>query len=235
MQGWNSSGGVISIAANAPVTITPQNSSQPALAVKGAASQTANLQEWQNSAGTAVLKIGADGSVRGNGTFGAWGGAYSQFDTNGNPTFKYLMGYNVTAGGYYTEPSEVKLTVKAANLQTADLQQWQNVNGIVFAKVDASGNIGVGAGTTALTYGLDIFTGSARIWNGVTGAGQTGTLYLGDGSLTKAYGSGWAFAGGLVTTGGYGISSNGNLDAGGTTLGYGRLSVNTGTTTTTIG
>ena len=126
---------------SAAINVKPGSTSTLGIVVRGLTSQSADLQQWQDNSGTSVLKIGADGSVRGNGTFGAWGGAYSQFDTNGNPTFKYLMGYNVTAGGYYTEPSEVKLTVRAANLQTADLQQWQNSSGAVLAEITASGSL----------------------------------------------------------------------------------------------
>jgi hypothetical protein len=46
---------------------TPSASAKPVV-VRGAASQTANLQEWQNSAGTVMGRINADGSVMfGNG------------------------------------------------------------------------------------------------------------------------------------------------------------------------
>jgi hypothetical protein len=143
--GYNIFGGDVRIGTSSyfdsELSLSPRIVSEKGLVVRGLASQTADLQQWQDNSGTSVLKIGADGSVRGNGTFGAWGGAYSQFDTNGNPTFKYLMGYNVTAGGYYTEPSEVKLTVRAANLQTADLQQWQNSSGAVLAEITVSGSL----------------------------------------------------------------------------------------------
>ena len=37
------------------------------LTVKGAASQTANLQEWQNSAGTVLASINASGQLELNG------------------------------------------------------------------------------------------------------------------------------------------------------------------------
>jgi len=203
-------------------TVLVQNGSASGigLVVKGTASQTAKLQEWQNSAGTVV----ASTSVEGNGYFQANLNAAS-----------IGAGNNIGGASLTASPWSAVTTVSIIRgypSQTGDLTQWQNSSGTVVAKVNAAGNIGIGAGTTALSYGLDVFTGSARIWNGITGAGQTGTLYLGDGSLTKSYGSGWELYGALVTTGGYGISSNANLDAGGTTLGYGRLSVNTGATTT---
>lgn len=44
-------------------TVTANTSSSKGLIVKGAASQSANLQEWQDSSGTAVASVLADGSV----------------------------------------------------------------------------------------------------------------------------------------------------------------------------
>jgi hypothetical protein len=43
-------------------TITSSTSSTKGLVIKGAASQSANLQEWQSSNGTVVAAISADGS-----------------------------------------------------------------------------------------------------------------------------------------------------------------------------
>jgi hypothetical protein len=45
------------------VTIAPNNSGIVGLLVKGAASQSANLQEWQNSAGTVLTSVSAAGGV----------------------------------------------------------------------------------------------------------------------------------------------------------------------------
>lgn len=44
-------------------TITASSSSTKGLVVKGAASQSANLQEWQNSSGTVVAYISASGAL----------------------------------------------------------------------------------------------------------------------------------------------------------------------------
>lgn len=44
-------------------TITSSSSSAKPLIVKGASSQTANLQEWQNSSGTAVAYVDASGAL----------------------------------------------------------------------------------------------------------------------------------------------------------------------------
>ena len=63
IQGWNGAGGSISFANALPIIITPQSASTVVLAIKGAASQTANLQEWQNNSGTVLAKIDKDGII----------------------------------------------------------------------------------------------------------------------------------------------------------------------------
>jgi hypothetical protein len=62
IQGWNGGGGNIAFANATPITITPQSASVQSLVVKGAASQTANLQEWQNSSAAILAKIDALGN-----------------------------------------------------------------------------------------------------------------------------------------------------------------------------
>jgi len=255
--------------AGASLVIATGNAGSQGLIVKGAASQTANLQEWQDSAAVVRTQISPSGvltlrpvayaanqsaGIEITDTTNSWSTAKIRLvsDGAGNPRLGIfapsvaIENISVQGGsvGIRTAAPLAILHVSTAGAasigtimqgaasQSANLQEWQNSAGTILAKVNAAGNIGIGSGTTALSYGLDVFTGSARIWNGITGAGQTGTLYLGDGSLTKSYGAGWEINGGLVTSGGYGISSTANLDAGGTTLGYGRLSVNTGATTT---
>lgn len=51
----------------APQTIQTGAAGNPGLIVRGAASQTANLQEWQNSAGTAVATVSSNGAFTGSG------------------------------------------------------------------------------------------------------------------------------------------------------------------------
>lgn len=43
-----------------PVTLTNTNAAQIPLSIVGAAAQSANLQEWQNSAANSILEVGAD-------------------------------------------------------------------------------------------------------------------------------------------------------------------------------
>ncbi|GAC1356050.1 MAG: hypothetical protein NVSMB4_16940 [Acidimicrobiales bacterium] len=56
---------------NARLSVTSGVASVKALVVQGAASQTANLQEWQNSAGTVLFSIASDGLPAFAGTVGS--------------------------------------------------------------------------------------------------------------------------------------------------------------------
>jgi hypothetical protein len=95
------------------VVVAPSSSSV-ALTAKGATSQSANLQEWQNSSGYVYAKI----------------------DSYGNFTFNTAANVINGASASYTP-----LTIKGTASQTANLQEWQNSGGTVLAKVDASGNV----------------------------------------------------------------------------------------------
>ena len=90
--------------------------------VRARASQTGNLQEWQNSSGTILSRIGSDGRARIGGSNG--------------------IGTGITAsalGAGSIDPSWTVITVKGAASQTANLQEWQDSAGTVLAKVDQTG------------------------------------------------------------------------------------------------
>jgi hypothetical protein len=112
----------------AQLTVTNQTAANVGLIVKGTTSQTANLQEWQNSAGTIVAKINQVGSaVFGNATINAAG--------------------NLNA--YASTTTTIPMVVRGAASQTADLQQWQDSTGAISAKVDFAGFV------TASAYSLN--------------------------------------------------------------------------------
>lgn len=93
------------------------------LIVSGVASQSANLQEWRNSAGTVLAYVISDGSFVTRGAL--IGGQYS-----GTAIFG-VQGYSA---------SNVVAIVKGVASQTANLQEWQNSSGTVIARVDKDGN-----------------------------------------------------------------------------------------------
>jgi hypothetical protein len=111
-------------------TFTPAATTGIPLIIKGLSSQTADLQQWQDSTGTAVLaKIYANGAI---------------LTTNGITTGSSLFG-GVSYNGF-SNPSGITniptLVVKATASQTSSLQEWQNSDSTtILAKVDSTGSI----------------------------------------------------------------------------------------------
>jgi len=141
--------------AGTALLVKTNNAGGKPLIAQGAASQTANLQEWQNSAGTVLSKINSDGS------FQTGGGAWTKIDTTYGQvairTDGSLLGSLSVGTG---SPSLVGIVVRGAASQTADLQQWQNSSGTVLAQVDKDGNVNttksfVQSGTIGTTYAID--------------------------------------------------------------------------------
>jgi hypothetical protein len=92
--------------------------------IRGVASQTANLQEWQNSAGSILALVDAYGGA----AFG------------GNNALSSSLGVQ-TAGN----AAQRGIVVRGAASQTANLQEWQNSAGTVLANVTSAGNLVSGA------------------------------------------------------------------------------------------
>jgi hypothetical protein len=129
-----------------------QSATAVGLTIKAASSQSANLQEWQNSSGTVLAKVQSNGvidtsqyinmSTSGNAGI-AVGGIYRIRMTNGNTRVQSSNGAITT------------LTVEGVASQTANLQEWQNSSGTVLASVNASGQfVGDGSQLTGLTTAL---------------------------------------------------------------------------------
>jgi hypothetical protein len=105
------------------------------IVVRGAVSATANLQEWQNSAGTANTYITSGGKI---------------FSTS-NTVLSFLYAQYVMAGvgetfvsgttSYFKtiDASTIGIIVRATASQTANLQEWQNSAAGVLASVNSSG------------------------------------------------------------------------------------------------
>ena len=105
------------------VAVSPTSSTKTVV-VRGAPSQTASLQEWQNSSGTALSWIQANGvayfpyAAIGGGPFGS-----TQFSVSSQSA------------------TNKALVVVAAAAQSANLQEWQNSSGTNLSKLDAAGNL----------------------------------------------------------------------------------------------
>jgi hypothetical protein len=99
--------------------------------IRGAASQTANLQEWQNSAGSLVANMSPAG------TLVLYGSGITSGDHRVGTATYYSASLNVSA----RSATEIGAVVRGFTSQSANLQEWQNSAGTVRAKVDSSGNI----------------------------------------------------------------------------------------------
>ena len=128
------------------------------LVIQGAASQTANLQEWQNSAGTALASVDAAGKVISNAL-----AAVPVVSGAGN-SLTIAAGSGVTSGAggslilqagiQATSGGDGKVIVKQVAGQTGNLQEWQNSAGTALASVSAAGNFSLtGTGTISIPFG----------------------------------------------------------------------------------
>jgi hypothetical protein len=104
---------------NAATAIVP-------LAIRGAAGQSVNLQEWQNSAGGTVVRFSSDGQF----VAGQQVTAQSGLDVTGGGN-----GLRSIAGGTAVIP----IVSKGASGQSANLQEWQNSGGTALASISSAG------------------------------------------------------------------------------------------------
>ena len=175
------------------LSVTPFNNTTIGIVVRGAASQSLSLQEWQNNAGTALASIQAGGSLRISGSMGYVGGSGSQlvFQSGNNSAYFTVTS---TAGSY---PS---LQVIGISTQTSDLQQWRG-SAVILSGINSAGQIYAGttasingSTTTAITSAaytsatVAVFTygGTSLVQAGqrVTVASVTGGTYNGTWTVT---------------------------------------------------
>ena len=145
---------------------TSASASNVVLIAKGSASQTANLQEWQNSAGTVLAKVDANGDITlpngistSNGVLTATGLSSSYAVGIGLARATGNANLAVTTGS----TTNVGILVRGVASQTADLQQWQNNSGGVLAKTDTVGS----------------FTGTSFNASGYVSTNSSGGTYTG--------------------------------------------------------
>ena len=144
--------GTLSLGTNRNISGTPtylfvqsQGATDIGAVIKGHASQTANLLEFQNSGGTAVTFFNASGGLT------ATEGVVSTLYSGGKMTTGTLGYYNATT----FSAAVIPIVVRGVASQTADLQQWQNSAGTVLAKITASGALDA----TAITVNGSTITG----------------------------------------------------------------------------
>jgi hypothetical protein len=158
--GGGSSSGVLSVYTGSASGI--------GLSVRAATSQTANLQEWQNSGGTVLSRVSSSGQIVSDqqGYFGSGAASIS------NARFNVATGSSSVLG----------LVVRGAASQSADLLQIQNSGGTAIASISSTGAFttsgavravalqgtsdGLSAITTSSNRNLQLFSATTSIGGG---------------------------------------------------------------------
>ena len=113
--GGTSANNILAVRANVATNVP--------LIVSGAASQTANLQEWQNSAGTVLASINSSGDITTSAAIFAGTSTWFTATSNIRPLNANVIGQ----------------VIRGQASQVSDLQQWQNSAGTVLANVNSAG------------------------------------------------------------------------------------------------
>jgi hypothetical protein len=155
---FGSSAAIQSSSVNAKVSIFTVFPATPGLIIKAAASQTANLQEWQNASSVVKSKILADGSLFvGGGSYTKIDSTYGQVVIRDTP----LLG-SLTVGTGAT--SVIGLVIKGVASQTANLQEWQDSAGTVLSRIESGGAVNISPTSTPNGYSLYVIgAGSSGI------------------------------------------------------------------------
>jgi hypothetical protein len=140
------------------------------LIVRGFASQSANLQQWQNDAGGVLMAVDAFGNLMVN-----------LLKTTGNLT-RMALNANASAQGNVlfdaTGAGNIPLVARGAASQTADLQQWNDSANVVLAQITPGAWLGI-ANTPAVpasnraTGGYLYAEAGALKWRGSAGTVTT--------------------------------------------------------------
>jgi hypothetical protein len=110
------------------------------IVIRGASSQSVNLQEWQNNAGTVIASIGPAGSITttSNITQSASGRTF----IGGAADYDAFLNVNTPTA------TRQGLVVRANASQSANIQEWQNSAGTVLSGINAAGQIHAGTTTS---------------------------------------------------------------------------------------
>ena len=202
-------------------TITSSSASVKGLVVKGASSQTANLQEWQNSSGTVIASIDLAGrlsispSSSGSNIITATGSTttfsvnqYGSINVVGTATSSFGDLFTGTQVGISTKGS-IGLVVRGVASQTVNLQEWQNSAGTVLGQIDSAGNLNF---LNRIAYLNQVYVGTgsylgASMHNVAGGAGEIRLILKGTTSQTADLQQ-WQNSAGTVLSS---INSNGSL------------------------
>lgn len=104
-------------------TVKPVSSNQIGLTVQGLNSQSADLQEWQDSTATWRARVGSTGDIVTKGYVGAGG-----------------MSFAAAVSAAALNSTSPAMLARGVSGQSANLQEWQNSAATVLAKVGNNGS-----------------------------------------------------------------------------------------------
>ena len=112
--------------ASSPNIIIGQTTTTIPLTIRAIASQSVSLQQWQNSSSSTVASISTSG----------------YFSTAGYVSIGSITQVSTTALNInIINPSNKGIVIRAANSQTANLQEWQTSTGTNLGWIDKDGSI----------------------------------------------------------------------------------------------
>jgi hypothetical protein len=157
-NGLSNNTGFWTINNNGNAAFTARSATIVPMTLKGAASQSVNLTEWQDSTGTVLSRVDSTGSVIAN----------------------ILRTNNARLGDWFSAPSgtwatssvsntasTVALILKGAASQSANLQEWQNSAGTVVSSITSGGTF------TALN-GIQVNSTDNNIAGSISTTGEAG-------------------------------------------------------------
>lgn len=165
----NTGGATTDVAPNlngAILSAVSTGAGNPVAVFRGVASQTADLQQWQDTNATVVSRVSATGDVILSGSMVAGG-------TKMN---------NVRGALYAGGASVIPLVLQGAAGQTSDLQQWQNSSGAILAQILSDGRFITQTHATVkenLQVGYNALDGSARFRVSVENGGSVPVVVRG--------------------------------------------------------
>jgi len=221
------------------------------VSVRGAASQSANLQEWQNSGSTVIASITNGGALATT--------SYVQNVAANTPYIDFTTANKMIV--QTRNAAYVGLTIRGSTSQSVNLEEWQDSAGTVLASISSAGasnfasmvatgtaraSAGLGSSSVALSTIVSNVTAGHLVLQNISTAPNAGTgggtLYADTGALKYRGTSGSAativnadgtMAGGSFTGGT--LTSNLTLVAGNTSVYPLTFQTNAGTPTASAG
>lgn len=199
---------------NAVITATATNATTVPLTVKGAASQTANLQEWKNSSGTLLSSINSSGQLTtdklNNTGFDLTLGSGDQVSRGNSGSSRALVKINnsklfINYAGDFTGGTVVDSSLSVSGISTAPNQTY------FLAYGNSVGNVTYNAGTVLQFQNIRRQVGSSyNTSNGRFTAPVAGNYFL----WFEAFNNGGQHRVSLRVNGGAGVFGQGMQNSG---------------------